>query len=125
MLVQGRNVLKRNGIFAVAVDFSVDGRHSAWVSFGHSQLLVNLSPILLAIRTHSPILYASVDRTDDRRNRITILPLEHSFESGNDHEKATAVASVSLSRTYARLKDNPADWWLWPDCKLRAQEMQC
>ncbi len=121
MLLRGRDLLKRNGLFAVAIDFSVKNARSVWMEFGHSFLRVNCAPILLALQCDAPIFYASVRRLPDGRDRITIVPLSDS-PTEEFEPSSRSIASRAIQLLQTDLSSSPATWWLWADCVLNAQD---
>jgi lauroyl/myristoyl acyltransferase len=118
MLLAAERIFRRNGIFAVAADFSVRHRYASWISFGDAEMLATLAPVMFAMRRRAAILPVTVSSTADQRRVLHIHPALHYNGKGTPEESAR-IMQETFSLLFNQIRNQPSHWWLWDHCAIR------
>ncbi len=107
-------VLGRNGLFAMFIDFPVVKKHNQMSRFGAAQMKVNLGPAILALRYGAPVLSVSCLRVGANRHRLIIKPPlalpDHFADTGS---RASDLMQRALDEMAVDLRSHPDQWWPW------------
>ena len=114
-------VFRRNGIFAIFIDFSVTPKHTTWMQFGEAELAVNLGPAIIARRNEAPVICVSSFRTSENSHRVIFHPPITQVTGTDIHQKATNLLRQALQFLETDLAAHPEQWWPWNYAPLRQQ----
>ena len=114
-------IFRRNGIFAIFIDFSVTEKHTTWMQFGKAELAVNLGPAIIALRNDAPVVCVSSFRTSKNSHRIIFHPPITHVNGTDIHQKALNLLRQALQFLETDLAVHPEQWWPWNYAPLRSQ----
>ena len=115
------DIFRRNGIFAIFIDFSVTEKHTTWMKFGQAELAVNLGPAILALRNEAPVICVSSFRTSKNSHRVIFHPPITQVNGIDIHQQATNLLGQALRFLETDLAAYPEQWWPWNYAPLREQ----
>ena len=109
------DVLKRNGLFGMFIDFPVVTKHNHRMPLGEASMMVNLGPALLALRRGSPVMTVTCLRIGKNRHQLRIRPplFMPAAESGGLKERAETLMSAAIAEFAEDLQEHPDQWWPW------------
>jgi len=117
-------VLKRNGLFGMFIDFPVVTKHNQRMPLGEASMMVNLGPALLALRRGAPVMTVTCFRIGKNRHHLRIrppLPMP-SPESGGLKERAETLMSAAIAEFAEDLLEHPDQWWPWDWADITLEE---
>ena len=104
------NVLKENRILMILIDLNAPATE-AWVDFFGYLVPTYKGPVVLSLRTGSPIVPMFIIRNADQRHHITIHP---SFDLDITKDKHLDITSNIARLTHmveAIIREQPEQWW--------------
>jgi lauroyl/myristoyl acyltransferase len=118
--------LRRNGLFAMFIDFPVVQKENEWLPFGAASMRVNCGPALLALRQRAEILCLHSVRVADNRHALKVATIRDSSEPMSDwRQSAREVTAAALRSLEAEVRLHPEQWWFWSWAQLMAHDLAC
>lgn len=113
-------VLRRNGIFAAIVDYSVTRRHAEWMPFGAAEMEVSLVPAVIALRNKAAILAVDAKPLGNNHHLYSLRRVDCSGDGKT--VIAREIVRDELLRVGHELSKRPEQWWRWDYARLRAHD---
>ncbi|MGC4015535.1 MAG: lysophospholipid acyltransferase family protein [Luteolibacter sp.] len=117
-------ILKRNGLFGIFIDFPVVLKHNVILPFGRTGASVNLGPGLLALRQGAPVFSVTSIRTGPNQHRVVIAPLARPAK-GPLREAAAELVEDAFDSMFQTLRSHPDQWWPWDEVCLEKPPASC
>ncbi len=123
---EASRVLRRNGLFASTIDYSVRTKrssHGSWMPFGNAEILVNPGPAIIALRLGAPILFATCRRHEEGGYQLRIHPPIQHESSLDIISNARTIIQQGLNLLMDNIRTSPSEWWTWDNAPLRRKRM--
>jgi len=117
-------ILKRNGLFGIFIDFPVVLKHNVTLPFGRTGASVNLGPGLLALRQGAPVFSVTSTRTGPNQHEVVVKPLPYPAPAPLRVAAAELVGNA-FDSMFETLRRHPDQWWPWDEVCLEKPPASC
>jgi lauroyl/myristoyl acyltransferase len=105
--------LKRNAIFAAAIDYSAISRHTMWTPFSNAQLNVSDVPVTLARLAQSAMLSVDVSPLGRNHHEFALRPIIQLHSDAGDPKSSVRIVRDEIARIGKQVSARPEQWWRW------------